>query len=182
MKKWKTLSKETILSTNKFLTVEKHSVPLPDGQVINDWQWVITPSFSNIVAVTDENKFLVINQYKYSLDDETLSTVGGYIEPGEDPLQSAKRELMEETGYEAKEWISLGSFMVDSNRGCGTANLFLATGATKISEPNHGDLEEQEVLLLSREQIESAIETGEFKSLSWITNLLFAFRILDQAE
>ena len=182
MKKWKTLSKEIILGSNKFLTVEKHSVQLPDGQIIPDWQWVITPDFSNIVVVTTENKFIVLKQYRYSIDGETLSVVGGYIEPGEDPLQSAKRELMEETGYEAKEWLSLGSFIVDSNRGCGNANLFLATGAVKISEPDNGDLEEQEVLLLSRDQVEKAIENGEFKSLSWITNLLFAFRVLDSKK
>ena len=179
MEKWKTLSKETILKTNKFLAVEKHKVQLPDGQIIPDWQTVITPDFISVVVLTDENKFLVIRQFKYAVKEISLAPVGGYIEPNEIPLNAAKRELMEETGYTASEWISLGDYVVDSNRGCGTAYLFLAKGANKISEPNNDDLEEQEILLLSREELESAISNGEFKVVPWLANILLSLRYLD---
>lgn len=93
MKQWKMLSKENVITGNKFLTIEKHKVQAPDGTVINDWQIVITPNFVNIVAVTKEDKFLILKQNKYASDGESLAPVGGYIEPEEDPLVAAKREL-----------------------------------------------------------------------------------------
>lgn len=179
MMPWKKISSENILDGNKFLSVEKHSVQLPDGKIIPDWQIVITPDFVNVVAVTDENKFIIIRQYKYAVGGETLSIIGGYIEKNEIPLYAAKRELLEETGYYSDEWISLGNFLVDSNRGCGNAHLFLAKNAKKISEPDSGDLEEQEIILLTRSEVEKSLSEGEFKTLPWVTNILSAFRILD---
>ena len=52
MKPWKTLSREQILDQSPYLQVERHTVQLPDGRIIQDWPWVITPDFTNTVAVT----------------------------------------------------------------------------------------------------------------------------------
>ncbi|MCA9975100.1 MAG: hypothetical protein KC413_05095, partial [Anaerolineales bacterium] len=82
MQPWKTLSRETILDYSKFLTVEQHAVELPDGQVIVDWPWVVTPDYVNVVAVTEDGRFLLFRQTKYAVIGTTLATVGGYLEPG----------------------------------------------------------------------------------------------------
>ena len=82
-------------------------------------------------------------------------------------MEAAKRELREETGYQASSWTSLGSYRVDANHGCGTAYLFLAEGAERVGEPDSDDLEEQELLLLDREATQAALLAGEFKVLSW---------------
>ncbi|MBN2304060.1 MAG: NUDIX hydrolase, partial [Anaerolineae bacterium] len=97
----------------------------------------------------------------------SLALVGGYIEPGEDPLAAAQRETLEETGYQAPQWTTLGSYRVDANRGAGMAYAFLATGAHKVTEPNADDLEEQELVFLTRDQVEAALFNGEFKVLAW---------------
>src|SRR5574340_254833 len=101
MRSWTTLERRTMLERGKWLTVEEHSVKLPDGQIIPDWPWIITPDFVNVVAVTREGLFVLFRQTKYALDGLSLAPVGGYIEPGEQPLGAAQRELLEETGYEA---------------------------------------------------------------------------------
>lgn len=129
MENWKTLSRRTILRHSKFLTVESHTVALPDGQIIPDWAWLIMPDYVNVVAVTTENTFLCFRQTKYSVSGVSLAPVGGMLEAGEAPLRGAQRELMEETGYEAADWIDLGHYQVDGNRGGGAGYLFLATGA-----------------------------------------------------
>jgi ADP-ribose pyrophosphatase len=85
----------------QILSVEAHTVELPDGRVIEDWPWVVTPDFVNVVAVTEAGEFLLFRQTKYSIPGLTLATVGGYLEPGEEPLAAAQRELREETGYAA---------------------------------------------------------------------------------
>jgi ADP-ribose pyrophosphatase len=182
MKQWKTLSKEVVFSGNKFLTVENHKIELPDGKIISDWPWVITPDYVNIVAVTENEKFIVFRQTKYAVSGITLAVIGGYIEPGELPLVAAKRELLEETGCEAKEWISLGSFPIDANRGVGIASFFLATGAKCVCEINKDDLEEQTLLCLSKEELVKAITNGEFKILPWVASLLLALQYLNNQK
>ena len=178
MKPLKAVSKKTILDMGKYLVVENHSVELPDGRVIHDWPWIITPDYINVVAVTDDGKFPVFRQTKYSVEGTSLAPVGGYLDPDEDPLTAAKRELLEETGYEASEWTLLGSYAVDGNRGAGTANLYLARGARYVAEIDSDDLEEQELLLLSRSEMETALDAGEFKLLPWAANIALALRQL----
>jgi ADP-ribose pyrophosphatase len=151
-------------------------VQLPDGQIISGWPWVITPDYINVVAITTSGKYLIFRQTKYSVEGTTLATVGGYLEPGEDPLSAAKRELLEETGYAAEKWQSLGSFAVDGNRGAGNAHFFLATGTYPAAAVDADDLEEQELLLLSRAELEEALNDGEFKLLAWATIVALALR------
>ena len=178
MKPWKTKARHTVLDDSPWLTVEHHKVELPDGRLIPDWPWVTTPDYINVVVVTEDERFLCFRQVKYGIKGVTLAVVGGYIKEGEDPLEAAKRELLEETGYEAPDWLSLGSYLVDPNRGIATGHLFLARGARYVKPPIVDDLEEQELLLLTREEVESALERGEIKILAWAATVAFALRHL----
>lgn len=164
---WKTLSRRTILDCGKFLKVEMHAVELPDGRVIDDWAWVIAPDFVNVVAETVEGDYLCFRQTKYAVQGTSLAVVGGYIEPGEEPLTAAQRELREETGYVAAAWRSLGAYPVEANRGVQTGHFFLATGAQRVGDPIADDLEEQQIIRLSRPEMARALVAGEFKVLAW---------------
>lgn len=177
---WKTTNKRTVLQNGKFLTVEYHTIELPDGTVIEDWSWVITPDFINVIIIDENGRFVLFRQTKYGIEGDSLAPVGGYIEANEDPLEAAKREMMEETGYEASDWTCFGSFRVDANRGAGMAYAYLATGAKKVTEPDADDLEEQELLLLSREEVEAALFNGEFKVLPWTSLVALSLLHLDK--
>ena len=176
MQPWKTLTRTLIYQAGngKFLTLENHRVELPDGRVIEDWPWVITPDFVNVIAVTTAGEFICFRQTKYAAEGVTLAPVGGYLEPGEQPLAAAQRELLEETGYAAPDWISLGRYVVDGNRGAGHDNLFLASNARWVQPIDADDLEEQELLLLSHQQVATALHSGEFKVVSWATAFALA--------
>ena len=174
MQPWKTLARRTLLQLNQFLTVEAHTIELPNGRVIDDWPWLITPDYVNVVAITTDDKFLCFRQTKYALNSTSLAPVGGYLNPGEEPLTAAQRELYEETGYTAPKWVSLGRYAVDGNRGAGVAHLFLARQARRVTDPNADDLEEQELLLLNRGEVEAALAAGEFKVLPWATVVALA--------
>lgn len=174
MQPWKTRARTTILDHGSWLRVESHTVELPDGRTIDDWAWVITPDFVIVIVITEDGLFLCFRQTKYGVKGLTLAPVGGYIEAGEAPLPAAQRELLEETGYTASEWIDLGHYVVDGNRGAGTAYLFLAKGARRVQEINADDLEEQELLRLSRGEIQAALLAGEFKALPWTTAVALA--------
>jgi ADP-ribose pyrophosphatase len=179
MRPWKTLARQTILDHSKYLVVEAHTVELPDGRVISDWPWVITPDYVNVVPVTAEGEFLCFRQTKYGVDGPSLAPVGGYLEPGEEPLAAAQRELLEEMGYQAPEWTGLGHYRVDGNRGAGMAHLFLARGARRVAEPDADDLEEQHLLRLSRSEVRAALAAGEFKSLPWMAVVALALLTME---
>jgi ADP-ribose pyrophosphatase len=182
LRSWETVSRKTILTHNKFLTVESHIIKLPNGQIIPDWPWLIIPSAVIVLPRADDNKFLCFRQTKYAIQGTSLAPVGGMIEPNETPIDAAKRELFEEMGYQASEWVNLGSYILDPNRGIATMHLFLALGAKKIAEPNSDDLEDQELLFLSQNDLEDAFNKGEFKILAWSAVVAMSLNYLNATE
>jgi len=178
---WETVSRKTILSHSKFLTVESHTVKLPDGQIIPNWAWLIIPSAAIVLAVTTDNKFLCFRQTKYAVAGTALAPVGGMLEPNEKPLDAAKRELLEEMGCESSEWVNLGSHILDPNRGIATIHLFLALNAKQVAKPNSDDLEDQELLFLTRSEIENALKAGEFKILAWSAVVAMSLNYLNDS-
>jgi ADP-ribose pyrophosphatase len=179
LRAWETLSRKTTLHPSKFLTVESHTVKLPDGRVIPDWPWIIIPNAAIVLPMTDEGCFLCFRQVKYAIQGPSLAPVGGMIEAHERPLQAAKRELLEEMGCRASERVNLGTYLLDPNRGIASMHLFLARGAHKVSEPHSDDLEDQELVPLSRAELENALRAGEFKVLSWTAVVSLALNYLD---
>jgi ADP-ribose pyrophosphatase len=167
MEPWITTERRTVLTCGRFLSVEEHQVQLPNGQTISDWPWVVAPSYAIVVALTEDRRVLCLRQVKYAIDGVSLALAGGYVEEGEQPLDAARRELLEETGCSADGWKWLGDYVVDANRGVGMAYLYLATDTRQIRNPDADDLEEQELVILSLDDFRSAVRRGEFKALSW---------------
>jgi ADP-ribose pyrophosphatase len=182
MTSWKTRSRRIVLSQPPWLVVEQHEVELPDGRVIPNWPWVITPDYINIVVEMENGEFLCFEQAKYGLPEGTLAIVGGYLQPGEDALAAARRELREETGCVAGEWIPLGRYLVDPNRGMANGHLFLARGARVVGEPIPDDLEEQTAVYLTRQELREALDSGEIEVLAWAAAVSLALQYTEKTR
>lgn len=86
-----------------FLKVQKDTVRLPDGKQ-SSREYIKHPGAVVILPIFDDGSILLERQYRYPLQDVFIEFPAGKIDPGEDRLDCAKRELREETGYTAKDW------------------------------------------------------------------------------
>jgi ADP-ribose pyrophosphatase len=139
---WQTLHRETIFAGGPIKEVAIETIELPDGRRIPDYYVIRLADFVLIYAETDDGTVLMLRQYKHGLRRVCLTFPGGAIEDRESPVMAARRELLEETGYEATEWHSLGAFGTNANQGCNAAHLFRATGCRRVQEPHSADLEQ----------------------------------------
>ena len=167
MKSWKTLSRTTILDHSIFLRVENHVIELPDGRILDKWPWVISRDFVNVIPINADGKLLVFRQEKYGYEGISIAPVGGYLEPGESPLEAARRELLEEMGYQAGEMIPLNATLMAPNLGFATGNPYIARQLEYVGAQESDDLEEQELVEITLDELEAAMLNDEIKVTSW---------------
>lgn len=166
LKPWDTLSSTEILARPPYLKVWQDKVRLPGGSVIDDYYRIELSEHVVIYAETVDGRILVERNYKHGVGRVNLTLPAGYLEDGEPPLETARRELLEETGYQAERWQSLGAYVVSANQGAGKAHVYLAREARYIRPPEAGDLEEIEVLLLTEKELMRALVAGEVATVS----------------
>ncbi len=110
----------------------------------------------------------------------TIATVGGYLEPGEDPLPAAKRELLEETGCECAALQLIGTGSPDPARMSCRAYYFLATGCVETAVPAWDEHEEMELLKLPIAQVKKMLFAGEIVDSVQQSALFYALRALGE--
>lgn len=130
------------------------------------------PDYAAIVAITNERRVLAVRQYRPALERHTIELPSGIVDPGETPETTARRELREETGYEAAEWEPLGAMTVDNGRMSNQIWHFVARGL----QPAQGYSPEEgvDVLTYSPTELRQAIVGGEFDHALHIAGLLQA--------
>lgn len=171
---WTVLDSRDLLDAAPFLKVRVETVELPDGRRIPDYYQFDMPSFACILAEMEDGRIVTYRQYRHGSRRVGLVFPGGHLSPGEEPLDAAKRELLEETGLEAAHWTALGAYAVNANQGGAWSHMFHATGcrpaaaATTAAAPASDDLEDTEILYLTRAELLAAIGRGEMHLLTQI--------------
>ncbi len=163
---WQVLATQELFVRAPWLSVHQEQVQLPSGRVLDDFYRVVLPEFALVVPTTPEGLFVMVRGYKHGARQVALSPPAGLLGPGEAPQAAAERELLEETGYAAKSWRSLGRFVADGNRQCGAMHLFLASDARPTAAVQEDDTEVLNVELLTREELLKSIGCGEIATLA----------------
>ncbi len=157
---WTIVKEETVFSAKPYVEVTCQHVVTDSGVEVRDYYQVKMPDFAMACALTQDGKVITLWQYKHGSRRYGLTFPAGEFR-NEDPAAAMRRELLEETGYEAQAVTDLGSYAVSGNQGCGTAHFYLMTGCLPIAEADSGDLEQMELKLMSVAAIDAALRDGE---------------------
>lgn len=170
-----TLSSEPVY-TGKLLQVHRDQVRLPDG-VEAVREWIDHPGAVVIIGVLDNGKLLFERQYRYPLHRIFLELPAGKIDRGEHELDTARRELREETGYRAKTWRHIATMHPCIGYSNERIEIFLAHGLSYVGhELDHGEILEVTEITLNDALL--AVRDGEITDGKTIAALMWAEKVL----
>lgn len=176
----KTLSSKKVYE-GKVFEVLKDEIELFDGEktLIRGRDVVVHPGGVVIVAQKADGKILLVKQYRYPIKIVEYELPAGRLEKGEDPLLAAKRELLEETGYSAQNWESLG--FIYTTPGICTEKLYLfkANHLTFIEQqPDEGEI--IDYFEIEHSDVNQMIKKGEINDAKTLCGLMRAFGLEDK--
>jgi ADP-ribose pyrophosphatase len=114
-----------------------------------------------ILATTKDNEMIFIEEYRHPIGTTLLSCPGGYLDEGEEPLEAAKRELLEETGYAAQQFVLMGSAYPYAGISDQKLYYVWAQNAYKKAEPTPEPSESMSVLSVTDQQLHEWINAGK---------------------
>lgn len=162
IEKWKILESRYLIR-RPWLTARVDKVELPNGVVHPEYYVLEYPTWVNIIAVTTDGRFVMVEQYRHGLGDVFTELVAGVAEKGEEPLQAARRELLEETGFGGGEWQLYTVLSANPGSMNNLTYTFLATGVEKISAQHLDETEDIAVRLLTTDEVKAMLLSDEMK-------------------
>lgn len=175
MQSWETIE-EVPEGDYRVFSVRRRRARSPRSGQTHDFYVLHAPDWVNVVPVTPEGTVICVEQYRPGTDEVTLEIPGGVMDPGETPETAARRELLEETGYTAEQFIPLGT--VDPNPAIqsNSCQTFLAAGVRQEQAPAPDEAEEIRIEHVSLTQIGTLVRTGRIRHAL----VVVAFHLLDQ--
>lgn len=149
---WKTLSSEYLVKTQYF-TARKDKCEKPDGKIVPEFYVVERGLTMCALALTEDNRVIMVRQYRHALKQVTFEIPGGFAEKDEEPEMAIARELKEETGYEFSKCEWVGEVAADGGFLDSTTKLYLATGGKKVADQSLDPNEEIKVELISIDEL-----------------------------
>ena len=141
--------------------------------VLESGDWV------NVVAITANGKIVMVEQYRFGVGELTIEPVAGLVDSGENSLDAAKRELLEETGFGTGRWRSLGSVQANPGFQNNLCHHWLAEDVEAVQEPTPDDGEAIRVHLMTLAEVKQAIVVGKLRHPLGLSALSRVFQLWD---
>ena len=176
--KWKTLSSEYLFSDTWF-TVRVDTCQKPDGKIISPYYVYEFPTWASALALTEDNKVVMVRQYRHAIEDTILEIPGGCVDDSDPSFEHAiARELMEETGYEFSRYEYLGKISPNPSTNNNWMHMFLATGGKKVGEQTLDHNEEIEVVLVTIDELKQLLKDRKLPQAMHVTAIMYGLEKL----
>lgn len=146
-----------------WLTARRDKLLMPTGIVNPEFYVLEYPSWVNVIAITEYGKFVMVRQYRHGLGIISTELCAGVVEDGEEPLQAAKRELSEETGFTGGQWELQCVISGNPSTSNNLSYCYLAKGVTQTCNQHLDSTEDIEVLLMTRDELLDLMMADEMK-------------------
>ena len=172
---WDLLDEEYLLR-HRWLKVLKRRYRLPKDDHDAEFYLFDYTNWVNVLPLTEDGRVVLIRQYRPGLDRVLWEIPAGALDEGEEPLQAAKRELSEETGYEGGDWNLLGTFSPNPGTHSNLSYSYLARGVHRAKPQRLEKTEDIEVVLRTQREVRRMLARNEFiHALQAVALLLFFF-------
>lgn len=181
IKKWDIIKSEYLIR-RPWLTARRDCVRLPEGRINDEFYVLEYPDWVNVIAVTTDGDFVMVEQYRHGLGEIQTELCAGVVEAGEHHLDAAKRELMEESGFGGGEWKLL---TVLSGNPSTTNNLtycYVAEGVSRISTQHLDSTEDVAVRIMTRKEVEDMLRKDLLKQSLMVAPLMKYLYMPDLSE
>lgn len=178
MEKWKIIESKYLIR-RPWLTARVDTVELPNGVVHPEYYVLEYPTWVNIIVITKDQQFVMIQQYRHGLADIFTELVAGVVEKGEDPLQAAKRELLEETGYGKGDWKLFTILSANPGTMTNLTYTFLATNVEPVTTQHLDETEDINIILLSSTEVRTMLINNDIKQSLMAAPLWKYFALVD---
>lgn len=158
---WREVAREHVADCKVF-SVERSTAASPVDGSQHSFYRIHSSSWAQIVPITRDGHIVLVRQYRHGSGRVTLEIPAGLVDPGEDPMDAAIRECMEESGYRASGVLSLG--VVNPNPALFSNHLYayLATNVERVAEIRNFGTEQTEVVLVPTRKLPDMLLSGEF--------------------
>jgi len=168
----KKISSETV-HKNPWWEYKRDKFALPGGGA-DDYHYGETHGNVMVVPVLDDGRLVLVRQYRYLSEKNSIEFPGGGMQQGESPADAANREFLEETGYKTDNLIKIGTFEPCIGLLKDTSHIFIANELTALQEPKSEGIERTEVILRRVDEFENMIKQGEI----WDGQVLAAWALV----
>lgn len=180
MKPWKKLSSAYAIA-NQWVKLRRDTCQLPDGRVIDDYYVLEENDVGSVFALTPDKRVVMVEQYKHGVGEMVLELPAGFFtHHSADPLAEARREFMEETGYDAAEYRYLGKLAQSPSRMTNYFHLYAALDAEPVTAQQLDPTEEITVRLIPIDEVFALIASGEIHAIGTVAGIYMGWQVIQQ--
>jgi len=165
---------------NKFFKITEESYKKKNGEMVKEYYTVHRPDAVIIAAFTQDKDIILIRQYRNAVKSESIEIPAGFMEPKEKPLQAAKRELMEETGFKAKKLIKIGETFANASMLSNHVHFFIAFDCEKAGPQHLDQNEEIEVKITSWKKALTLLKKSDIMDIGSSLGIMLAKEYLNE--